>query len=217
MATRTTVNGQTVVHKTSEGQVNTFPDVCKTQVGSAVVPIPYSNTAVSQNTSNGSKTVKVDGNPIMLKDSVFSKSTGDEAGSQKGVKSGQTGGEAKFTNYSFNVKVEGRNVCRRLDPMISNKGNTPPAPEMQPNAGGRELKDKYPLPIAFVYMDPDAVTDKISQPMFQTLHTAEGPETHKQQSEGYMGALHLSDQPGGEYTINFDEFNTEKDSYEEGQ
>ena len=83
MATTTAADGQTVVHKTSDGQVNTFPDVCLTQVGNAVVPIPYSNTAVSQDTSKGSKTVFVDGNPIMLKDSVFSKSTGDEAGSKQ--------------------------------------------------------------------------------------------------------------------------------------
>lgn len=208
-----TVNGQTVVHKTSGGKLSTFPDVCKTQVGPAVVPIPYSNTADSQDTSKGSKTVKVDGNPIMLKDAIFSKSTGDEAGSKKGVASGQTAGEAKFTNYSFNVKVEGRNVCRRLDPMISNKGNTPPAPEMQPNAGGKELKDKYPLAIAFVYHHPDIVTDKGRQPVLYDPHTTEGPETFSQEDEGYSGTFHLSDQSGGKYEVNFD-FNMEEDEFD---
>ena len=45
------------------------------------------------------------------------------------------GGEARFLNWSFDVKVEGRGVCRLLDPMASNGGsptNTPPAAEVQP-------------------------------------------------------------------------------------
>lgn len=215
MATTTCVNGQTVVHETSGGILNTAPDVCKTQVGPSVVPIPYSNTAVSKDTSKGSTSVFVDGNPLMLKDAVFSKSAGDEPGTIKGVGSGTTGGEAKFTNYSFDVMVEGRNVCRRLDLMTSNKGNTPPSPLMQPNvAGAAGMESKYLLPIAFVYAHPDVITEKITQPIFQTPHTLNGPETHRQESSDYGGALHLCEQPDGEYKLTFDEFNMEEETFE---
>ena len=59
----------------------------------------------------------------MLKDSVFSLSSGDEAGSIGGVKSNVIKGEAKPVIYSFDIKIEGRNVMRRSEPMTQNKEN----------------------------------------------------------------------------------------------
>jgi ribosomal protein L24 len=214
MATTTSVNGQTVVHETSDGVLNTSPDVCLTPVGSAIVPIPYSNVAFAKDTSNGSKTVTVDGNPIMLKESVFYKSTGDEPGVAKGISSGTTGSVAKFVNYSFDVMVEGRNVCRRMDLMTSNKGNTPPASLKQPNVITEGLTGKHLLPITFVFRDPDLISGKIRQPIFETLNTVEGPETFRQPASDYTGALHPCEQPDGEYAVIFDEFNLEEDSFE---
>jgi hypothetical protein len=80
--------------------------------------------------------VTMDGNPIMLKGSVFSTSTGDEAGSAGGgVASVTITGEAQFALYSFDVRVEGKNVCRLGDIMLLNQlssPNTPPFPEVQP-------------------------------------------------------------------------------------
>ena len=70
----------TVVHKTSMGTARTQLDVCKTPTPGGPVPIPYPNIALSVHTAKGSKTVKCDGNSIMLKGSCFSVSTGDEAG-----------------------------------------------------------------------------------------------------------------------------------------
>jgi hypothetical protein len=92
---------------------------------------------MSSDTAKGSKKVKVDGEPIMLRDSNFSTSTGDEAGSAQGVVSNKIKGKAEFVNYSFDVKVEGKNVPRLGDLMLQNKGgapNTPPFPEVQPPA-----------------------------------------------------------------------------------
>lgn len=135
MAATINVNTQTVVHKTSEGVASTFPDSCLTKVGKPIVPIPYTNSAFSTHTSKGSKTVFMDRNPIMLKDSQFSTSTGDEAGSYGGVASGVIKGKAEFINYSFNVFVESKNVPRRMDLMLQNKSgafNTPPVPLIQP-------------------------------------------------------------------------------------
>ena len=214
MATTTSVNGQTVVHATSEGTVTTGPDVCLTPVGSTVIPVPYNNAAVSKDTANGSTSVFVDGNPIMLKDSIFSKSTGDEAGVAKGVGSGTTGGVAQFTNYSFDVKVEGRNVCRRLDPMTGNNGNTAPAPLMQPNVEAEGVAGRHLLPIAFAYTHPDIITKRSRQPTFQTPHTATGLETHRHEGSDYAGALHLCDQGEGDYCLQFDDFDKEEDNFD---
>lgn len=156
MATKTSVNNMTVVHEKSDGIVTFMPDVCKTQIGLAVVPIPYPNIAKSQDTDQGSKTVTVDDKPIMLKDSVFKRSTGDEAGAIGGVSSGCIRGKAEFINYSFDVKVEGKNVPRLGDQMLGNKGsavNTPPAAEMQPPSmacGQSENRKKDKLEINVV-------------------------------------------------------------------
>ena len=81
------VNYLTVVHASSNGIAMSFPDVCKTPAPSGTIPIPYPNIAQSSDTASGSTTVKVDGNPIMLKSSNFRMSTGDEAGSLLGVMS----------------------------------------------------------------------------------------------------------------------------------
>ena len=40
--------------------------------------------------------------------------------------------EAEFVNFSFDVKVEGKNVARALDLMLHNDKNTPPFPLIQP-------------------------------------------------------------------------------------
>ena len=126
------VNNLSVVHKDSSGITSAFPDVCKTPSPAGPVPIPYPNIAKSSDTADGSSTVKCDGNPICLKDSNFSTSTGDEAGTAGGgVVSNKTKGKAEFINYSFDVKVEGKNVARALDMMLHNDKNTPPFPLVQ--------------------------------------------------------------------------------------
>jgi len=126
------VNKLSVVHKDSGGVTTAFPDVCKTPTPGGPVPIPYPNVAKASDTADGSSTVKCDGNPICLKDSNFSTSTGDEAGTAGGgVVSNKTKGKAEFVNFSFDVKVEGKNVARAMDMMLHNDKNTPPFPLLQ--------------------------------------------------------------------------------------
>ncbi len=127
------VNNMTVIHKDSNGMAMAFPDVCKTPAPPAPpVPIPYPNIAQSKDTAKGSSTVKCDGNPVCLKDSNFSTSSGDEAGSAGGVASSKTKGKAEFVNYAFDVKIEGKNVPRAMDLVLQNDKNTPPFPVIQP-------------------------------------------------------------------------------------
>ena len=62
-----------------------FPDVCFTPPTAPPtppgVPIPYPNTGMASDTTSGSRTVKITGKEVMLKNkSYFKKSTGDEAG-----------------------------------------------------------------------------------------------------------------------------------------
>lgn len=123
MGQTTFVNSRGIVHKGSGGISIVFPDVCKTPVGSAVVPIPYPNIGKAADTTNGPKSVKTDKKMPMVKGAKYSTSTGDEAGVQKGVISSQTKGECEFMMYSFDVKFEGKNVCRLGDPLFHNKKN----------------------------------------------------------------------------------------------
>lgn len=123
MAQTTFANGRGVVHKGSGGMSTVFPDVCKTQVGNAVVPIPYPNIGQSSDTVSGPTSVTFDGEMPMVKGSKYSKSTGDEAGKLGGVVSGVNKSECEFLLYSFDIKAEGKNLCRLADPLLHNKKN----------------------------------------------------------------------------------------------
>jgi hypothetical protein len=126
------VNNLSVVHKGSSGVTIAFPDVCKTPTPGGPIPIPYPNIAQSSDSADTAKSVKADGNPICVKDSNFKMSTGDEAGcAGGGVASSKIKGKAEFVNYSFDVKVEGKNVPRAFDLMLHNQKNTPPFPVLQ--------------------------------------------------------------------------------------
>jgi uncharacterized Zn-binding protein involved in type VI secretion len=111
-------------HQKSGGISTVFPDVCKTPTPGGPVPIPYPNVGRSGDTTDGSKSVKVEGgNSTMLKGSNYKMSTGDEAGSVGGVVSSKIKGKCEFTLYSFDVKVEGKNVCRMGDMLTHNDKN----------------------------------------------------------------------------------------------
>src|SRR5690606_9993387 len=108
MAVTVGVNFLSVVHQSSNGVTIAFPDVCKTPSPGGPIPIPYPNVAKSSDTAKGTKKVKCDGNPVCVKDSNFSMSTGDEAGSAGGgVISSKIKGKAEFVLFSFDVQFEG--------------------------------------------------------------------------------------------------------------
>src|SRR5882762_7866285 len=125
------VNNLSVVHSGSSGTTIAFPDVCKTPSPAGPIPIPYPNTAQSSDASKTAKKVKCDGNAVCVSDSNFMMSSGDEAGAAMGVASNKIKGKAEFVNYSFDVKVEGKNVPRAFDLMLHNDKNTPPFPVLQ--------------------------------------------------------------------------------------
>src|ERR1035441_3812194 len=116
-------NIQGFAHKGSGGMSMMFPDVCKTPTPAGPVPIPYPNIGKSSDTSQGSTTVKADGQMIMIKGAKYMMSAGDEAGSVGGVLSSVIKGECEFLMYSFNVMIDGKNVCLMGNRLWHNKKN----------------------------------------------------------------------------------------------
>jgi hypothetical protein len=109
-----------------------FPDVCFTPPLTPAtppgVPIPYPNTGMASDTSDGSSSVKIGGQEVMLKDrSAFKQSTGDEAGAapKKGMINSKIKGKVYFIAWSMDVKVEGENVVRNLDMTTHNHACAP--------------------------------------------------------------------------------------------
>jgi len=129
MSVTVKVNGtdNSLVHKGSTGMAKcTAPDVCKTPSPGGPVPVPYPVIiSMSSDLENGTTTVKADGgNMIAIKGSDFSRCSGDEAGTAGGVKSNVNMKEATWILYSFDVKMDGANACRKTDKMMMNHENT---------------------------------------------------------------------------------------------
>lgn len=111
-------------HKGSGGMSLVFPDVCKTPAPPApFVPIPYPNIGKSSDTSQGTTKVEADGNMVMVKGAKYMMSAGDEPGTIGGMISGVFKQECEYLMYSFDVMLEGKNVCRLGDPLWHNKKN----------------------------------------------------------------------------------------------
>ncbi len=83
------------------------------------VPLPYPNTAKASDTSDGSKSVKLGGDEVGLKNaSCYKKSTGDEAATKTlgmGVVTHTIEGKMRHAAWSMDVKVEGKNAIRHMD------------------------------------------------------------------------------------------------------
>lgn len=128
-------NGMSIACKVADGKsIAAFPDVCFTPPLTPAtppgVPIPYPNTGMASDTTDGSKTVQIGGQEVMLKNkSTFKTSTGDEAGSapKKGVVTSKIKGKLNFVAWSMDVKFEGENVPRHLDLMGHNEASEPSA------------------------------------------------------------------------------------------
>jgi hypothetical protein len=104
-----------------------FPDVCLSPPSppAGPVPVPYPDTSFSKDMQNGSKTVKIKGGEVMLKDKSFYKTSplGDEAATQglgANVITHTITGKTYFVAWSMDVKFEGENVDRHMDMTTSN-------------------------------------------------------------------------------------------------
>lgn len=123
MANPVFANSRQISGKSMSGKsICEFPDVCftppQTPATPPGVPLPYPNTAMASDTTDGSTSVQMGNEQIMLKDrSSFKKSMGDEAGAspKKGFVTSSNRGKAYFIAWSMDVMIEGENVVRHLD------------------------------------------------------------------------------------------------------
>jgi Domain of unknown function (DUF4150) len=133
-------NGDEIACKAGSGKViASFPDVCLTPPPppAGPIPVPYPDTSFSKDMQNGSKTVMIEGQEVMLKDQSFYKTSplGDEAatnGQGAGVVTHVITGKTYFVAWSMDVKFEDQNVDRHTDVTTSNHA-CDPANDAVPN------------------------------------------------------------------------------------
>ena len=198
-------NTMEVSCKAADGKsICAFPDVCFTPPLTPAtppgVPIPYPNTGMASDASDGSSTVKVGGQEVMLKNkSSFKKSMGDEAGSapKKGVLTSKNMGKVYFNAWSMDVKIEGENVVRMLDLTTHNHGsqpgNSPPFPyidKVAPAAPKEEKVKKGTLKVKVVDACTGAVVEKATVRLLKQIKTT-----------GNSGEAEFADLPIGGYTV----------------
>jgi len=124
-------NGREVSAKADDNKsICMMPDVCLTPPSppAGPIPIPYPNTAKAADTSDGSKTVCIDGKEVGLKDkSNYKTSTGDEAATKSqgmGVVTATIQGKLYFAAWSFDVLFEGENAIRHMDLTTGNHASS---------------------------------------------------------------------------------------------
>jgi hypothetical protein len=128
MACEVYANDDEIACKAGDGKViAAFPDVCLSPPSppAGPIPVPYPDTSFSKDMRNGSKTVKICGKEVMLKDQSFYKTSplGDEAATRglgAGVITHVITGKTYFIAWSMDVKFEGKNVDRHTDMTTSN-------------------------------------------------------------------------------------------------
>lgn len=139
-------NGDEIACKKGGGKViASFPDVCLTPPPppAGPIPVPYPDTSFSKDMKDGSKTVKIEGDEVMLKDQSFYKSSplGDEAatnGQGANVITHVITGKTYFVAWSMDVKFEDQNVDRHTDITTSNHASRP-AGAVVPNLNAAKL------------------------------------------------------------------------------
>jgi uncharacterized protein DUF4150 len=131
MSNNVFANGMEIACKAGDGKViAAFPDVCLSPPSppAGPVPIPYPVTSFASDTTDGSSTVKISGQEVMLKtQSSYKKCTGDEAATKSlgmGVITHCIQGKTYFAAWSSDVKFEGANVDRHGDLTNSNGQST---------------------------------------------------------------------------------------------
>ena len=118
------------------GQCMGMPDVCLTPAPPAPpIPIPYPNIAMVNQAKKTSKKVKFAGKEVVTIKSEILRSSGDEAGTNKGVMTGTNMDKVTFKKGSSKVKIEGQK-CVHLTSMTGHNGsnaNMPAGAQIAPS------------------------------------------------------------------------------------
>ncbi|MEZ2354719.1 DUF4150 domain-containing protein [Caballeronia sp. RCC_10] len=115
-------NGREVSAKKDDNvSMGAMPDTCLSPPSppAGPLPIPYPNFSKASDTDSGTRSVRIGGEQVGIKDSsTYKKSNGDEAATKSlgmGVMSHQITNTTYFSAWSFDVKFEGENALRHLD------------------------------------------------------------------------------------------------------
>lgn len=122
MSKKVYANGREVsAQKDANASLGAMPDICLSppQPPAGPIPIPYPNFSKASDTHDGTRTVKVGGGQVGIKNtSNYKQSKGDEAATKTlgmGVMSHQLQNTTYFSAWSFDVKFEGKNALRQMD------------------------------------------------------------------------------------------------------
>jgi len=123
-------NGLEVSARQSDDQcIAAMPDVCLSPPSppAGPIPIPYPNFSQASDTTDGTKTVKIAGDEIGMKNqSSYKSSKGDEAATKSlgmGINTASLGGKTFFAAWSSDVMFEGANAVRFTDMTTHNHAN----------------------------------------------------------------------------------------------
>lgn len=123
-------NGLEVSAKSSDNQsIAAMPDVCLSPPSppAGPIPIPYPNFSSASDTSDGTKSVKIAGGEVGMKNqSSYKTSKGDEAATKSfgmGVVTATIQGKTFFAAWSSDVMFEGANAVRFTDMTTHNHAN----------------------------------------------------------------------------------------------
>jgi uncharacterized Zn-binding protein involved in type VI secretion len=154
MGKKVFANGMEIAHKAGSNKVlAAFPDVCMSPPSppAGPVPLPYPDTSMAGDLKEGSKSVKLGGQPVALHGQSYYKTSplGNEAATRSfgaSVVTGQIKGKTYFQASSMNVVFDGKKVNRHLDITTSNHGGepgaTPPIPGIESmSTGGGDADD----------------------------------------------------------------------------
>ena len=119
------------------GKALGVPDVCKTPAPPAPspVPIPYPNMGELSQAKKTSTKVKIAGKDAVSKKSEISRSSGDEAGTAKGLISSKNMDKITFKKASSKVKVQG-DPCVHITCVTAHNGasaNMPAGAQIAPS------------------------------------------------------------------------------------
>jgi hypothetical protein len=107
------------------GMELSFPDVCLTPAGPAVVPIPYPNIALAPTAIPSQVIVNILAMPAHNLTTVKPLTNGDNAGVATGVASGTVMGPCRPLTGAFTVLFGGIPATRLTSMHISNSTNAP--------------------------------------------------------------------------------------------
>ena len=118
------------------GQALAFPDVCKVPAApSPPIPTPFPNMGQVRSTSGTIAKVQFANKDVVVESSKISSSSGDEAGTLKGLISSTTGSEVSFRRGSSKVLVAGKAAVVHTAPTAHNgsNANAPPGMHADPS------------------------------------------------------------------------------------